>query len=62
MSEFMGVIRNPDILADCVNVSRHVLAREHYKALMICRKLIEYEDERIGSHVAPSLSAGGAAG
>ena len=62
MSEFMGVIRNPDILADCVNVSKHVLAREYYKALMICRKLIEYEDERIGGHVASSLSAGGAAG
>jgi flagellar protein FlbT len=62
MNEFMGVIRNPDILADCVNVSKHVLAREYYKALMICRKLIEYEDERIGGHVASSLSAGGAAG
>jgi flagellar protein FlbT len=62
MNEFMGVIRNPDVLADCVNVSKHVLAREYYKALMICRKLIEYEDERIGGHVASSLSAGGAAG
>lgn len=62
MSEFMGVIRNPDILADCVNVSKHVLAREYYKALMICRKLIEYEDERIGAHVSASLPAGGAAG
>lgn len=62
MGEFMGVIRNPDVLADCVNVSKHVLAREYYKALMICRKLIEYEDERTGRHVAPSLPAGGAAG
>jgi flagellar protein FlbT len=62
MSEFMGVIRNPDILADCVNVSKHVLSREYYKALMICRKLIEYEDERIGAHVPSSLPASGAAG
>ena len=62
MGEFMGVIRNPDILADCVNISKHVLSREYYKALMICRKLIEYEDERIGVHVATSLPAGGAAG
>ena len=62
MSEFMGVIRNPDVLADCVNVSRHVLAREYYKALMLCRKLIEYEDERIGLHVVASLPAGVAAG
>jgi flagellar protein FlbT len=62
MSEFMGVIRNPEILADCVNASRHVLSREYYKALMVCRKLIEYENERIGANVAPSLSTGVAAG
>jgi flagellar protein FlbT len=47
MNEFMGVIRNPDVLTDCVNVSKHVLAQEYYKALMQCRKLIEYEDERL---------------
>ena len=58
MNEFMSVIRNPDILADCVNVSRFVLSREYYKALMGCRKLIEYEDERIGSHVASGVSSG----
>ncbi len=62
MSEFMGVIRNPDVLADCINVSRLVLSREYYKALMTCRKLIDYEDERIGVYVAPGLSAGVAAG
>lgn len=62
LTEFMGVIRNPDILADCVNISKHVLSREYYKALMLCRKLIEYEDERIGAHVASGVSAGGAAG
>ena len=54
MGEFMGVIR-------CVNVSKQVLSREHYKALMICRRMIEYEDERIGRHVAPSLPADRAA-
>jgi flagellar protein FlbT len=56
MSDFMSVIRNPDILAECVNISRHVMAREYYKALMACRKLIEYEDERIG-HVVSGVSA-----
>ena len=61
LQEFMGAITNPDILADCVNVSRHVLQREYYKALVLCRRLIEYEDERLG-HVAPSLSAGDRAG
>jgi len=61
LQEFMGAIANPDVLADCVNVSRHVLQREYYKALVLCRRLIEYEDERLG-HVAPSLSAGSRAG
>jgi flagellar protein FlbT len=61
MNDFMGVIRNPDILAECVNVSKHVLSREYYKGLMACRKLIEYEDERIG-HVASGVQARRAAG
>jgi flagellar protein FlbT len=61
MTEFMGVIQNPSILADCVDVSRHCMEREYYKALMICRKLIEYEDERLGN-VGSRVSAGGDAG
>ena len=48
LSEFMGVIGNPDVLADCVSISKHCMAREYYKSLMLCRKLIEYEDERLG--------------
>jgi flagellar protein FlbT len=61
LSEFMGAVRNPDVLADCVNISRHVMTKEYYKALMLCRKLIEYEDERLGN-VASRLPAGSAAG
>ncbi len=48
MSEFMSVIRNPNVLADCVDVSNYCMEREYYQALMLCRKLIEYEDERLG--------------
>jgi flagellar biosynthesis repressor protein FlbT len=59
LSEFMGAVHNADILADCVNISRHVMTKEYYKALMLCRRLIEYEDERLGN-VASRLSAGGA--
>ena len=58
LSEFMGAVRNPEILADCVNISRHAMAREYYKALMLCRKLIEYEDERLGN-VASGVPDGG---
>lgn len=61
LSEFMGAVRNPEILADCVNISRHAMAREYYKALMLCRRLIEYEDERLGN-VASGLPEGGATG
>lgn len=57
LTEFMGVISNPDVLADGVSISRHVMAREYYKALMLCRKLVDYEDERLG-HVPAGVSTG----
>ena len=49
MSEFMGVIRNPQALAECVTISRCCMQRDYYKALLGCRKLIEYEDLRMGN-------------
>jgi flagellar protein FlbT len=49
LTEFMGVIRHPGVLADCVSISKHAMAREYYKALMVARKLIDYEDERLGN-------------
>ena len=58
LTEFMGAIRNAEILADCVSISKHTMAREYYKALMMCRKLIEYEDERLG-YVPSGVSTGG---
>lgn len=61
LSEFMGAVRNPEVLADCVAISRHCMAQEYYKALMLCRKLIEYEDERLGN-VPSSIPAGDSAG
>ena len=54
LSEFMGVIRNPEVLSECVAISKKCMEREYYKALMLCRKLIEYEDQRLGN-VASSL-------
>ncbi len=48
MTEFMNVISNPAVLAECVGISRSIISREYYKALMGCRKLIDYEDERLG--------------
>lgn len=48
MTEFMSVIANPAVLQDCVAISRSLMTKEYYKALMGCRKLIDYEDERLG--------------
>jgi len=47
MTEFMSAISTSEVLQQCVSVSRDVMAGEHYKALIRCRKLIEYEDERL---------------
>ncbi|ABI66256.1 MULTISPECIES: flagellar biosynthesis repressor FlbT [Maricaulis] len=47
MNEFMGVVSDPQTLGLCVNVSRDVMASEHYKALLGCRKLMTYEAERL---------------
>jgi flagellar protein FlbT len=61
LTEFMNVISNPDVLIECVSVSKHCMSREFYKALMLCRKIIEYEDERLGnvpSGVSTGLDAG----
>lgn len=44
LTEFMGAVRNPEIQAECVAASRHVMAKEYYKALMSARKLVDYEE------------------
>ena len=44
LGEFMSATRNPEIMAECVAASRHVMARDYYKALMSARKLVDYEE------------------
>jgi flagellar protein FlbT len=60
MTDFMTAVRNPDVLAECVSLSREVMASEFYKALMRCRKLMAYEDERLG-HGPQRISGDGGA-
>ncbi|WP_440959345.1 flagellar biosynthesis repressor FlbT [Oceanicaulis sp. LC35] len=43
MTEFMNAVGSSEILSECVSVSREVMAGEFYKALLRCRKLIQYE-------------------
>ncbi|RZI99326.1 MAG: flagellar biosynthesis repressor FlbT [Brevundimonas sp.] len=44
LTEFMGATRNPAVLSECVSASRHVMAKDFYKALMSARKLVDYEE------------------
>ncbi len=55
MTEFMGAIRNQTALAACMEISRDVMSGSYYKALMLCRKLFEFERERL-SYDPKSLS------
>lgn len=47
MTEFMGAIRNKQALAACVEISRDVMSGGYYRALMLCKKLFEFERERL---------------
>ena len=63
LAEFMGAVRDASVLAECIGVSKEVIAGEYYRALMRCRKLITYEAERLGlGHVDQSIPARSHAG
>ena len=47
MTEFMGAVQNRQILGTCIDISRDVTAGNYYKALMSCRKLFDFEQERL---------------
>jgi flagellar protein FlbT len=47
MTEFMSAIHNRTALTTCVEISRDVMGGAYYKALMACKKLFEFEGERL---------------
>ncbi|MDE2182260.1 MAG: flagellar biosynthesis repressor FlbT [Alphaproteobacteria bacterium] len=47
LTELMGALRNREALATCVEISRNVSHGAYYKALMLCRKLFDFERERL---------------
>ena len=55
MTEFMGAVQSPEAMAICVAASKDAMSGEYYKALMKCRKLIEFERERL-SYVPSGVS------
>lgn len=47
LTEFMGAIKDHDALAACLEISRDVMNGSYYKALMACRKLFQFEQDRL---------------
>ena len=47
MTQFMNAISNAEAIDSCVKVSRDVMDRNFYRALITCRKLIAFEEERL---------------
>ena len=47
MTEFMSAISTREALATCIEISRDVMSGAYYRALMQCKKLFEFERERL---------------
>ncbi|HWA91617.1 MAG TPA: flagellar biosynthesis repressor FlbT [Rhizomicrobium sp.] len=47
MTEFMGAVETRSVLASCIEINRDVTEGHYYKALMTCRKLFDFEQERL---------------
>jgi flagellar protein FlbT len=47
MTEFMGAVQHRETIATCIEISRDVMAGAYYRALMSCRKLFDFEQERL---------------
>jgi flagellar protein FlbT len=54
ITEFINAIANREALETCMRVIECVHAKEYYKALMACRKLLPFEKERL-EYVAPKV-------
>jgi len=61
MTEFMEAISDRKALALCVDISKDVMNGSYYKALVQCRTLFEFEQERlnyVSEDVSKSASRG----
>ena len=47
MTEFMSAVTSVNALEECVAVSKDVMSGDYYKALSRCRKLMDFESERL---------------
>jgi flagellar biosynthesis repressor protein FlbT len=55
MTEFMGAIRDRNALTICLEISHAAMSGSYYKALVACRKLFDFERERL-SYDSQSVS------
>jgi flagellar protein FlbT len=55
MTEFMQAISDRRALAICVDISKDVMNGSYYKALVQCRTLFEFEQERL-NYVSEGVS------
>ena len=51
VSEFISAVSTPSVLQQCVAILEDVNTGEYYRALMNCRKLLPFEQERL--HYVP---------
>jgi len=49
MTEFMNAISTPEAIDICVKVSRQVMDKNYYKALISCKKLIVFELDKLAA-------------
>ena len=49
MTEFMAVITTPDAINLCVKISKDVMEKNFYRALMNCKKLLAFEASRLNA-------------
>ena len=47
MTEFMSAVSSADAIELCVGISKDVMNKNYYRAVMNCKKLIKFEAERL---------------
>jgi flagellar protein FlbT len=47
ITEFINVVSNAEALQHCVNIIQAVNAGEYYRALLTCKRLLPFEQERL---------------
>ena len=58
LNEFMGAVKDPDILDKCASILASVESQLYYRALLTCRKMIPFERSRL--EYVPEDDGGGA--